>query len=261
MDLLRSITVNHEIAAYALSRLYHSINIVRSVDMEDPCMDIQDCLRTLIECPHLASQVYTFQLKLNATEEDPQIFTDVRNGLSRVLKAISPTVYALHLNLFGSIHSLDYIPEFLLSCTLDFPRLLALKLGVMLRSTNLSGGIRAPKLVLLECGLGFALITLPHLPQLLGLTITVMDMDPEANETLKIFELKHPRLQYLSVVVNWGSRVRDIGHIKTRLSVAEKESDLPAVENLCFAIVSPTGVDVGVLYTLISPFSRGSVYC
>jgi hypothetical protein len=246
-DLLNAIKMNRTLASYALARLYHSINLIRMKNGEELSVDVIACLRTLIDYPHLAGQVYAFNMNIFIATSEMQLFRDAQDLLPSAIRAISSTTHAVYVHFDTAKPDATTLSERFLSAALDFPRLEYLKLPVLDQRTNLSGTIQAVNLISLECGLGFALVVLQHLPQLLNLFVRVVDEHPDANDTVKAFGLKHPRVRIFTLIVDWGILVRSVEQQEARLLGVVAETDFPCVEKLIFSIYGPCGENVSIV--------------
>lgn len=190
--------MNCSLSIMALARLYH-----------DPCLDANidllravGCLNTLSNKPRLSAQVYTFEFVWTPKGTDET--ASFVHTLDQVLTSISPHAHSIYIK--GGLNT----PDALFS-SLNCPKLRVLRLegSSGLRPIN-TPGIIATSMTHLEAHVGFVSVVLGYLPRLSFLVVVANDTTLYPHETEQLYNLQHPMLQKLSVILTWSPHVDPI---------------------------------------------------
>jgi hypothetical protein len=225
-DLYQIAHLNRLLSPLALARLYHDIHL----DATRELTRVVQCLDTLSNCPHLSSQVCSFEL-LWKRDSDPGL-NSAEQSLTRALAAVYPSAHAVWVK--GAVQTSNLAPG---------------KNCVQLRSLRLEGmgsphkvqvkpDNVAPFLVHLEAHVGLVSPILPYLPCLRSLVIVAMDFTTQPYDTQLVYNLRHPTLRKLSLVVNWFKTV-DPTWVRYLMENSKTLGELPSVEHLTFVIGVP----------------------
>jgi hypothetical protein len=225
-DLYQITHLNSLLSPLALARLYHDIYL----DATQELNSMVQCLDTLSNCPHLASQVCTFEL-LWENEPDPGL-ASAEQSLTHALAAIYPYAHAVWVR--GAIRTSNLSPGE--NCA----QLRSLRLESMGSPHQLQFKLDnvAPFLVHLEGHIGFVSTILPHLPSLRSLATMARDFTTLPYDTQLVYNLRHSALRKLCLVVTWARTV-DPTWIRYLMENSNTLGELPSLEHLTFAITVP----------------------
>lgn len=231
---------NRTLGAYAIARLYHFID-TEGIYGEKRQKRILDCLTTMLNAPHLSSQVRALRLHLNTSDE--RLYLCIRGLIPRVVKVVAPSISALEVIVSTGLYGPVQFTNLSVLNPLEFPRLEKLSFPFDHDSTIISrrqvAVIRAENLVNLQCGLAFAVSALPQLPQLLSLHVQVNESDQNASDTIKAFEMKHATLRRLALIIRWERPIiLSESEWTSVLREMTRPTDLPALERLSFVFWS-----------------------
>jgi len=225
-DLYQIAHLSRLLSPLALARLYHDI----CLDATRELTRVVQCLNTLSNCPHLSSQVCSFEL-LWKNDPDPGL-ASAEESLTHALAAIYPSAHVVWVR--GAERTSDLAPGE--NCA----QLRSLRLESMRSPHQVQFKLDnvAPFLVHLEAHIGFVSTILPHLPSLRSLVTMARDFTTQPYDTQLVYNLRHPTLRKLSLVVTWLKMV-DPTWIRYLMENSKTLGELPSVEHLSFVIDVP----------------------